>query len=106
MHLKINTCMFEQLSKPLKMDGIQISLLNVVCLTSMQNVVTRKRGKMITYCFWVKNLSLDKDIQNIVVIVFSFDFEGEMNYLIPLCVHEKECASKIYKTKNLQVNYK
>jgi hypothetical protein len=46
--------MFEQLSKPLKMDGIQISLLNVVCLTSMQNVVTRKRGKMITYFFGSK----------------------------------------------------
>jgi len=29
---------------------------------------------------------------NIVVIVFNFDFEGEMNYLVPLCVHEKECA--------------
>jgi len=26
---------------------------------------------------------------NIVVIVFNFDFEGEMNYLIPLCVHER-----------------
>jgi hypothetical protein len=29
---------------------------------------------------------------NIVVIVFNFDFEGEMNYLVPLCVHEKGCA--------------
>jgi len=47
--------MFEQLSKPLKMDGIQISLLHVACLTSMQNVDARKCGKMITHCFWFKN---------------------------------------------------
>jgi hypothetical protein len=40
-------------------------------------------------------------IYNIVVIVFSFDFEGEMNYLVPLCVHERECASKRYETKIL-----
>jgi hypothetical protein len=46
MHLKIKTCMFEQLSKPLKMDGIQISLLDVACLT------------------FTKNLSLDEDIQH------------------------------------------
>jgi len=25
-----------------------------------------------------------------------------MNYLVPLCVHEKECASKKYETKILQ----
>jgi hypothetical protein len=29
---------------------------------------------------------------NIVVIVFIFDFEGEMNCVVPLCVHERECA--------------
>jgi hypothetical protein len=83
--------MFEQLSKALKMDGIEISLLDVACLTFMQNVATRKRGKMIThffgskFYFWMKKY-------NIVVIVFNFDFEGEMNYLVPICVHEKECA--------------
>jgi hypothetical protein len=38
MHLKIKIGMFRQLSKPLKMDGIHIILLNVACLTSMQNV--------------------------------------------------------------------
>jgi hypothetical protein len=56
--------MFEQLSNPLKMDGIQISLLDVISLISMQNVTVRKRGKMITYCFWFKILSLDEDIQH------------------------------------------
>jgi hypothetical protein len=56
--------MFEQLSKPLKMDGIQISLLDVACLTSMQNVVARKCGKMTTHCFWFKNLSLDEEIKH------------------------------------------
>jgi hypothetical protein len=56
----------------------------------MQNVVTKKCGKMITHCFLFKNLSLDKKI-SIVVIVFNFDFEGEMNFLVPLCVHEREC---------------
>jgi hypothetical protein len=40
-------------------------------------------------------------IHNIVVIVLNFDFEGEMNYLVPLCVHERECASKRYETKIL-----
>jgi len=36
------------------------------------------------------------------VIVFSSNFEGEMNYLIPLCVHERKCGSKRYETKILQ----
>jgi len=56
--------MFKKLSKPLKMDRIQNSLLDVVCLTSMQNMVVRKRGKMITHCFWFKVLSLDEVIQH------------------------------------------
>jgi hypothetical protein len=38
MHLNIKIGMFEQVSKPLKMDGIHIFLLDVACLTSMQNV--------------------------------------------------------------------
>ncbi len=33
---------------------------------------------------------------NIVVITFSFDFEGEMSYLVPLFVHETGCAWKKY----------
>jgi hypothetical protein len=33
---------------------------------------------------------------NIVVIIFSFDFEGEMSCLVPLFVHEKGCAWKKY----------
>jgi hypothetical protein len=37
-----------------------------------------------------------------IVIVFSFDFEGKMNYLVPLCVHEKKCALNIYETNILQ----
>jgi hypothetical protein len=51
-------------------------------------------------------------IYNIVVIVFSSDFEGEMNYLVPLCVNERKCISKNYEIKILQsfnllqVNYK
>jgi hypothetical protein len=45
MHLKIKTNMFEQLSKPLKMDGIQKNLLDVTCLDFMQNVVVRKHAK-------------------------------------------------------------
>jgi len=50
MHLKIKTSMFEELiSKPLKMDEIQISLLVLTCLTYMQNVATRKRDKLITH---------------------------------------------------------
>jgi hypothetical protein len=64
MHLKIKIGMFEELSKPLKMDGIQIYLSDVACLTSMQNAVAKKNGKMITHCFWFKNLSLDGEIQH------------------------------------------
>jgi hypothetical protein len=56
--------MFEQFSKPLKMDGIQISLLDVICFTYMQIVATRKHDKMITHCFLFKMLSLDEDIQH------------------------------------------
>jgi hypothetical protein len=56
MHLKIKTSMFEQLiSKPLKMDGIQISLLNVTCLNFMQNVVGWKSFKV--YHTWQKGPS-------------------------------------------------
>jgi len=52
MHLKIKTSMFEELiSKPLKMDEIQISLLVLTCLTYMQNVTTRKHDKKITHFF-------------------------------------------------------
>jgi len=50
--------MFEQLSKLLKMYGIQISLLNVACLISMQDVAARNCSKMITHYFWFKKLSL------------------------------------------------
>jgi hypothetical protein len=63
--------MFEQLSKPLKMDGIQISLLDVACLSSMQNVVARKCGKMITHFFGSKTYLWIRKYK-IVVIVFSF----------------------------------
>ncbi len=90
MHLKIKTCMFEQLSKPLQMDGIQISFLVVACLIYMQNVATSKRGKLITHCFWIKNLFFNEEIQH-CCDYFQLDFEGEMSCLIPLCVHEKEC---------------
>jgi hypothetical protein len=38
MCLKTKISMFEQLSKSLKMDGIHIFLLDVACLTFMQNV--------------------------------------------------------------------
>jgi hypothetical protein len=56
--------MFEQLSKPLKMDGIHISLLGVACLNFMQNVGTRKHGKVIIHHFWLKSISLDEEIQH------------------------------------------
>jgi hypothetical protein len=56
--------MFEKLSKSLKMDGIHISLLDVACLTFMQNVAARKHGKMNIHCFWFKNVSLDEEIQH------------------------------------------
>jgi len=38
LHLKIKIGMFEQPSKPLKMDGIHIFWLDIACLTSMQDV--------------------------------------------------------------------
>jgi hypothetical protein len=63
--------MFEQLSKALKMDGIQISLLDVACLISMQDVVVKNCGKMITHYFWFKKLSLDEEIYKIFFSLFS-----------------------------------
>jgi hypothetical protein len=56
----------------------------------MQNAVARKGGKMITHFFCSKTYLWMKKY-DIVVIVFSSDFEGEMNFFVPLCVHEKEC---------------
>jgi hypothetical protein len=83
--------MFEQLSKPLKIDVMQISLLDVDCLNFMQNVAASKCDKLIIHCFWIKTyLWMNK--YNIVVTIFSFDFEGEMGCLVPLRVHERECA--------------
>ncbi len=34
---------------------------------------------------------------NIVVIVCNSNFESEMCCLIPVCVHERECAFKKYE---------
>jgi hypothetical protein len=45
MHLKIKIGMFEQPSKPFKMDGIKKKLLDVAYLISMQNVVAKKVKK-------------------------------------------------------------
>jgi hypothetical protein len=56
--------MFEQFSKPLKVDGIHISLLDIACLNSMQNVAASKHGKLITHCLWIKNVYLDEEIQH------------------------------------------
>jgi hypothetical protein len=56
--------MFEQLSKLLKLYGIQISLLYVVCLYVARMVPMIIRGKMIAHYFWFKILSLDEDIQH------------------------------------------
>jgi hypothetical protein len=66
--------MFEQLSKPLKVNAIYIFLLVITFLTYTLNVVARKYGKLITHRFWFTNLSLDNKY-NIVVIVFSFDLK-------------------------------
>ncbi len=62
MHLNIKVGMFEQLSKPLKVNGIHISLLVITFLTYVQNVATSKLGKMIIHCFCFKNLSLNEEI--------------------------------------------
>ncbi len=56
MHLKIMTCMFEQLSKPLKMDGIHISLLVVTCLNFMQKCGNKKMWKNDYPLFLVQKL--------------------------------------------------
>jgi hypothetical protein len=105
MHVKIKIGMFEQLSKPLKMDGIQVSLLDVACLNYMQNVIARKLGKMITHFFGSKTYIWMRKY-NIVVIVFNFDFEGEMNYFVPYVymranVFERDMKPKICNFFNL-----
>ncbi len=63
------------------MDGIHISLLVVACLTYMQNVAINKHGNLITHCFWIKNVSLDEEIQHYYDF-FSSNFEGEMSCLV------------------------
>jgi hypothetical protein len=65
-------------------------------------MVVRKHGKMITL-FFVSKIYLWMKNYNIVVIVFNSDFESKMNYLVSLCVHERQCALKKYETKILQI---
>jgi len=48
--------MFEQLSKPLKMDGIHIYLLDVACLNSMQKCGNKKMWKNDYSFFLVQKL--------------------------------------------------
>jgi hypothetical protein len=93
--------MFEQLSKPLKMDGIQKFLLDVTCLNYMQNVVARKHGNMITHFFGSK-ISIWMRKYNIIVIVFNFDFEGEMNYLFHYVYMRENVFERDMKQKFLQ----
>jgi hypothetical protein len=62
MHLKIKANMFEQFSKPLKVNGIHISLYNFFDLCAKMAI--DKPNKMITHCFSFKNLSLDEEIQH------------------------------------------
>jgi hypothetical protein len=58
MHLKIKISMFEQLSKPLKMDGIDFFvkciLFHFYIKCAHGHMATRKHGKMITYFFGSK----------------------------------------------------
>ncbi len=56
---------------------------------------SKKIGKMVPIVFGSKTYIWMRKYK-IVVIVFSFDFEGEMNCLIPLCVHEKKCITNIH----------
>jgi hypothetical protein len=55
------------------------------------NPVASKCDKLIIHHFWVKNVFFNEEI-HIVVIVFNFDFEVEMNRFVSLCVRERECA--------------
>jgi hypothetical protein len=96
MHCKIKTRMFEQLSKPFKMDGILISLLDVVCLISMQNVVARNRGKMITHWFWFKNLSLDEEIQHCCHCLQLWFQSWNVLFSSIMCTWRKMCLKKIW----------
>jgi hypothetical protein len=81
------------------MDGIKKKLLDVAYLISMQNVVAKKVKKWLPIFFGSK-IYLWMGKYNIVVIVFSLNFAGEMNCLIPLCVHEKVYLKDI-RNKNL-----
>jgi hypothetical protein len=100
MHLKIKTCMFEWLTKALKMDGIQIYLLYVVCLTFMQNVVIRKCGKMINHCFLFKILFLNEEIQHCCDCFKVWFWKRNELFSSIMCTWEKMCLKKIWN-KNL-----
>jgi hypothetical protein len=100
MHLKIKIGMFEKLSKPLKMDGIHISLWDVACLTFMQILATRKRGKMITHCFWFKILSLVEEIQHFFHYFKLWFWRWNELFSSIMCTWERMCLKKIWN-KNL-----
>jgi len=67
---------------------VRCSLFHFCVECAHGHMVARKHGKMITH-FFCSKIYLWMRKYNIVVIVFSFDFEGEMNYSLPLCVHER-----------------
>jgi len=63
MHLKIETGMFEQLSKTLKIDGIHI-FVGCNLFDFMQNLLVKKCGNIIIHFFcsnihlWMKKMTL------------------------------------------------
>jgi hypothetical protein len=82
------------------MDGIQISLLNVPCLTFMQNLVVRKHGKMNTHCFWFKILSLDEEIQHCFHCFQLWCWRWNELFSSIMCTWKRMCLKKIWN-KNL-----
>jgi len=44
------------------------------------------------FIFYLFNVVDVFEYLELVVLNFDFELEGETNYLVPICVHEKECA--------------
>jgi hypothetical protein len=86
----------------LKKDGIQISLLDVACLTLCKMWLQENVAKWLPIVFGSK-IYLCMRKYNIFYIVFNFDFVDEMNFFVPLCVMKENVLEKDMKQKSCKV---
>jgi hypothetical protein len=54
--------------------------------------------------FFYSKFSTKMNKYNIVVIVFRFDFQGQMHSLPPLCVHEQEWGEELWDKEKEKIS--